>query len=223
MQNSFYSKKIIKFLSIFALLLIFINILMLFIYFYINNPQKFNFIQLIDLDMEQNIPTLFSSLLFSFNSFLFYLLSKVKNKSNYWYGLSLIFLFLAFDESAKIHEYIGDFTENYVDASGFLYYPWFISYSILLIILSIIYANFFLQMNKKILYSFILCAFMFCTGAIGFDILGGYEADLNGNDTIKYCILYTIEESLEMFGLIYLSSILLGLLEGIKIEIKNIG
>ena len=67
-----------------------------------------------------------------------------------------------------------------------------------------------------------LCASIFCTGAIGFDILGGYEADLNGDDTIKYCILYTIEESLEMFGLIYLSSILLGLLEGIKIEIKNI-
>ena len=164
--------------------------------------------------------TLFSSLLFCIAFFLFYLLFK-KEKINYWLGLCIIFLFLAFDESAKIHESIGDFTENFVNASGYLFYPWVLSYSLFVMVFALIYAKFFLKMPKKIFLSFMLSAIIFLTGAIIFDMLGGYEADLNNENTLIYCIYYTIEESLEMFGLIYLISILLGLLKGVEIKILS--
>jgi hypothetical protein len=173
-----------------------------------------------DLDMERNIPTLFSSLLFFIASFLWFLLSRVSKSKYYWLGLSAIFTFLAFDESAKIHEQLGDFTEQFIDATGFLYYPWFISYGAFVIILTFIYAPFFLQMESKVRFSFILSAIIFLTGAIGFDILGANEASLHGEETLTYCLLYTIEESLEMFGLIYLVRILLGQLHNIEIRFK---
>lgn len=130
-----------------------------------------------------------------------------------------MFSFLAFDEGTKIHEKLGDFTENFVDASGYLYYPWFISYGILVVILAVIYARFFLSMERRVYFSFMLSAIIFLIGAIGFDILGANEASLHGEDTLTYCVFYTIEESLEMFGLIYLIHILLGLLNREKVLI----
>jgi hypothetical protein len=173
-----------------------------------------------DLDMERNIPTLFSSLLLAISSFLFFVLSYQKdNYLRYWRGLSLVFLFLSFDESAKIHEKIGDFTSQFIVAEGYMYYPWVLSYSVAILLLASIYLKFFLQFERKVFWSFILSAILFLTGAIGFDILGAYEASMHGTQSIWYSIYYTIEESLEMFGVIYLIHILLKLLKNSHIHI----
>ncbi len=40
------------------------------------------------------------------------------------------------------------------------------------------------------------------TGVIGVEMLGAREADLHGTDTVLYCVLYTIEELLEMLGIV---------------------
>ena len=211
-------KGIVKFLIIIALLLIFIHTVILCIYYYVGDPDKFDYVRMFDLDMERNVPTLFSSLIFAISSFLFYLLIKLpkeqKNGSRrYWLGLSFVFIFLSFDETAVIHEQIGDYTEQFVDANGFLHYPWVISYSILVLILAAVYLRFFLKMERKIFWSFVAAAVIFLTGALGFDILGANESSLHGTATVTYSVFYTIEESLEMFGVIYLIHILLGLLD----------
>jgi len=208
------SKKIIGFLVFVTLVLILIHSIILVIYFTINDPQKFDFIRMFDLDMERNVPTLFSSFLFAIASFLFYLLSRWdKIKKRYWFWLSVVFIFLSFDESAKIHEQLGDYTANFVTTTGYLHYPWFISYSIFVLILAFFYTRFFWNMPKNIRLGFIFSAFLFLTGAIGFDMLGGKEASEFGTSTLYYSILYTIEESLEMFGLIALISVLFTLLK----------
>jgi len=210
--------KIISFLSFIAILLITLNIIMLVVYFYVDNPDKFNFIQMVDLDQEANLPTLFSSTILFISAFLFYLLSQKSKISQdtqhrYWLGLSIIFIFLAFDESATIHETIGDMTEQFVDTNGYLHYPWVISYSILIILLGFLYFRFFFNMEKKIFWKFVKAAIIFLTGAIGLELLGAKEASLHGSDTMLYCYYYTIEESLEMFGVIYLINLLLNLLK----------
>jgi len=46
-----------------AAVLIAIHIVILGIYYYVGDPDKFDFVRMFDLDMEQNIPTLFSSAL----------------------------------------------------------------------------------------------------------------------------------------------------------------
>jgi len=113
MKIEMKASKIVKFLSIAALLLIIIHSIILVIYFIVDDPKKFDFVQMWDLDMERNIPTLFSFALFLIGAFLFYLLSKspqekAKGDRRSWLGLSAVFAFLAFDESAKIHEQIAD-------------------------------------------------------------------------------------------------------------------
>ncbi|SFZ97915.1 hypothetical protein MNB_SV-5-1266 [hydrothermal vent metagenome] len=225
MKITLKSNKIIQFLSTIAIILILLNTMMLIGYFYIDNPKEFDFVQMVDLDQEANLPTLFSSALLLISAFLFYLLSKksqiLQDTSHlYWLGLSIVFVFLGFDESAKIHETLGDWTEQYVDASGYIHYPWVISYSIFVVILGFFYLRFFLKMERKVFWSFMKSAAIFLTGAIGFELLGANEASLHGSDTMLYCYYYTIEESLEMFGVIYLIGILLKLLDGNKIQIN---
>jgi hypothetical protein len=222
MKIEMNTAKIVTFLSVAAAVFILANIIMLIIYFSIGDPDKFPFIQLIDLDQEANLPTLFSSIILLVSAFLFYLLSKntVQQRSGdkrYWFGLSLVFLFLSFDESAMIHEDIGDFISQFINASGYLYYPWFVIYSLLIIILGGYYIRFFFEMDRKLFLSFIRAAIIYLSGAIGFDLLGSKEISIHGADTLLYCIYFTIEESLEMFGVIYLIWILLNLLDGCNI------
>ncbi|PHS33676.1 MAG: hypothetical protein COA92_03995 [Sulfurovum sp.] len=218
-------RKMIRFLVFSALVLIVIHIIILIIYYNVGDPDKFDFIRMFDLDMERNVPTLFSSLILAMSAFCFYLLANnvseiAQKKRPYWLGLSAVFIFLSFDESAKIHENLGDYTEQFVEASGYLHYPWVISYSILVLILGALYIKFFWKMERKIFLSFMLSAFMFLSGAIGFELLGAKESSLNGTESLLYSVFYTIEESLEMFGVIYLLWILLTLLEKKKIEVK---
>ena len=207
---------IVTFLLYIAAILVAIHTGILIIYYQINNPEIFDFVRMFDLDMERNIPTLFSSLLLALGSLLFYLLSLIDNdkkEKNYWRGLSLVFIFLSFDESAKIHEQIGDYVEKYVHLDGYFYYPWVLVYGFGIILLAMIYMKFFWSMPRKVFWSFMAAATLYLTGAIVFDMIGGNEASQHGTTTILYSIYYTIEESLEMLGSIYLISILLKLLE----------
>ncbi len=211
-------KSVLRFFIFSAIVLIFIHIVIAVKYYIVGDPDKFDFIPMFDLDREQNIPTLFSSLLFIFNALFFWLLGKYRqDERKYWYGLAGVFAFLSFDESATIHEKLGDLTEQFVDASGILYYPWVISYSLLVLLLVVLYFRFFYHMPKKLFHRFVLAAVIFLTGAVGFELLGAQEADLYGTDSPLYTIYYTIEESLEMFGLIYLMGILLDMLDGKQI------
>jgi len=225
MKIVMHASSMIKFLSLFTIILIVIHSVILGIYYSIGDPDTFDFVRMFDLDMEQNVPTLFSSALFLISAFLFYLLSKSPKEKkqgsrSYWLGLSFVFTFLAFDESAKIHEHLGDFTERFVDATGYLYYPWVIIYGILVLLLGVFYLRFFWRMESKVFWSFMLAATIFLTGAMGFELLGAYESSIHSTDTILYSIYYTIEESLEMFGVVYLIHILLKLVAGKNIEIQ---
>jgi len=128
-------------------------------------------------------------------------------------GLSVIFLFLSIDEGFQIHENIGDIAENYIDSTGFLYFPWVVPYGFAVIVFILVYLKFTLKLPKRAAVLFILSGTVYLTGAIALDMLGGREADLHGYDSITYCILYTIEEFLETIGVVVLIYALLSYIE----------
>ena len=49
-----------------------------------------------------------------------------------------------------------------------------------------------------------LSALLFLGGALGFELLGGRQAEMHGMDNWLYTFYATVEESLEMSGLILL-------------------
>jgi len=174
----------------------------------------------LDLDIEKNIPSFYSGLALFFSSFLFFCISLLERKKyRYWLGLAAVFLFLALDEVFILHERLGDYTGKLIkstemfEASGLLYFPWIVPYSILMIILGLFYVRFIFHLPHKTTVLFILSAIIFLTGAAGFDMLGGREAELHGYYSITYSVLYTIEEFLEMSGVVLLIYALLDYIE----------
>lgn len=209
-------KKVIRFLYLSIAFLSILHIGNLLLYYWIGDPAKFDFIRLIDFDYEENLPTTFSSLLFFINSLLLFLIWKHEKSQQGkdamgWLGLSMVFLYLGFDESSKIHENLGDLLEMYIEAEGYLYFPWSIAYLSIFLVLVILYLPFFLRLDRSTKIRFVTAAVVFVTGAAGFDIISANEAYENGTETILYSVLYTIEELMEMMGLVLFIRALLNL------------
>ncbi len=198
------------------------NAVLLFIYYTSESYFVMDIIPLFNLDMEQNIPTLYSCCAILFCSMLLLILSITeKRKKNsewiYWAGLSLIFLFLSLDEGLKIHERINDVTALYVTSTGLTYWPWVLPYGIGVILISLFYMKFIFTLPIKTLSLFISSGVVFLLGAVGFEMLGAREAQLHSYESIRYAVFYTVEEFLEMTGIVIF---IYGLLTLLKARIE---
>lgn len=219
-------KVLIGFLSIITFLLI-ANLIGVisknhFNYDYFLNP-------LFDFDTERNIPTLYSSVAIIICSILLSIIAIIHKRQNKsfipWVGLSLIFLFLAIDETAQIHEKLSDPTRASLDTpeEGLLRFAWIIPYGIASLIFLITYLRFLIRLPKKTMKLFILSGGIFVLGAIGFEALGGLPI-LWSNRTI-YGLVLTCEELLEMVGIAFFIYTLISYITNqfgkIKISISN--
>ncbi len=216
------AKKIaLSFFLVVVFLLVF-NLLGLFLFFTIDEYKIFGIVNWFDFDLEYNIPSIYSGFTLFLCSIILFIISISEKKKEdahcaYWVVLSLIFASLSFDEVFVIHEQVGNIAEQYVTASGFLFFPWVIPYGLLLICFAVIYLKFLFGLPRKTRILFIASGMIFISGALGFEILSAKEADLNGYNSIKYCILYTCEEFCEMSGIvIFLYALLLYLKKEIK-------
>jgi hypothetical protein len=125
-----------------------------------------------------------------------------KGKRFYWLGLTILFLFLALDEGTAIHEEVGTFLERYMEARGMLYFLWVVPYGIATLLLGLAYLKFVWELPKDTRVRFVVAGVIFLGGALGVEMLGAREADLHGYETVTYCVLYSLEEMLEMLGII---------------------
>lgn len=188
--------------------------------FYTGNQELRWITGYVDLDIEKNIPSLYSGFALFVSSLLFLCISSLEEKKRrYWLGLAAVFLFLSLDESFVLHERLSNYTEEYIKstgiikAGGLLYFPWIIPYSILMTILGLLYFRFILSLPRKTTVLLILSAIIFLIGAVWFDMLGGREAELHSYYTLTYIVLFTIEEFLEMIGVVLLIYTLLDYIE----------
>lgn len=159
------------------------------------------------LDEEANFPTLYSTLTLGFCSFLLAIITTIKQKANsqytkFWRLLSLIFLFLAIDENCSIHEILIPIIRSAFNTTDFLYFPWVIPAIILLILFIIIFRKFIINLPTTTRSLFLLAGGIYILGALGMEFIGGYIADNIGLETTAYWIAASIEEFLEMFGIL---------------------
>ena len=114
-------------------------------------------------------------------------------------GLSVAFLFAGMDEATMIHERISEGIKHFVDTSGVFYFAWVIPYSVLVLVFAMVFLRFFLRLPADTRRHVALAGFLYVTGAIGFELLGGAWVSSNSKDAVFY-LFATIEESLEMLG-----------------------
>jgi hypothetical protein len=178
---------------------------------------------LFDFSAERNIPTLFSAGLFLLNAVLFLYAGRAGHDAeedrSAWLTLSLLFLYLGVDEFAGLHERLIGPVRQLLHASGPFYFAWVIPYGIGILALAAGIFPMWRRQERKIRSCFLLSAVTFVSGAIGmemvgatcFEYLGGLHPEFVNQPL--YQTISTVEELLEMSGLIMLVYALLSLLQ----------
>ena len=207
-----YSRNIVIFLSTVTILLLvahLITIAMPYIFEGFEHGLVRFLFSLFFLDGEGNVPAIFSTWLFLLNAVIFLIVWKAAclagDSQKIWLFLSSVFVFLALDESISIHERLINPLRQALDATGIFYYTWIIPYGIGVVLLSIFAIPVFWRMQKRIRFWFGLSAVTYLVATIGLEMISGkYLVMMNEQKDIVWIFMVTVEESLEMVGLILL-------------------
>ncbi len=158
-----------------------------------------------NFDYENNIPTLFSTLLLCFCATLAFFIARSKKSERLlflqWLGIAAAFLFLGIDESTSLHERLTEPVRNAVGTGAIFYYAWVIPYAVLLAVFVAIYLRFFFRLPPETRKWVAIGAVLYVGGGIGLELPGGAWYELHGKDAVFY-LLATFEELLEMTGCI---------------------
>jgi cellulose synthase/poly-beta-1,6-N-acetylglucosamine synthase-like glycosyltransferase len=166
-------------------------------------------VSLFYVDIEHNIPTYFSALLLLCAALLVAVIANVNGKQRMphvskWVILSFGFLFMAFDEAFQVHERLNIPVGTLLgDGSlGVFYFAWVIPGIALVFVLGLYFLRFLLHLPATTRLSFLMAATLYIGGAIGVELIGSAHAELHGYENWTYSMIATLEESLEMAGLI---------------------
>lgn len=165
------------------------------------------FVKVFSVNSERNIPTAYSTLALLFCSFLLGTIAYIKNLDscrykNHWKALSFIFLYISIDEAGQLHEKLVQPMRTMLNATGILYFTWVVPVGILVVIFLLSYIKFLFHLPVHTRKLFVAATVIYIGGALGMELVGAYQASVAGEDNIPYKIIVTVEESLEMLGIV---------------------
>ena len=201
---------ITRILGIIAFLLVLANIGGLFSKFVLGHGSLKGLVPLFILDKEKNIPTFFSVLLMLSATLLLVIITLVNIKNRLphvskWGLLSFGFLYMAFDEAFQFHERLTLPAKTLLNEKnlGIFYSAWVIPGIALVVFLGLFFLRFLLYLPAKTRFRFLMAATFYIGGAIGMECVGGKYFEIHGTFDLTYGIITTVEESLEITGLIF--------------------
>ncbi len=160
-----------------------------------------------NLDGEANLPTLYSVLEW-FLCVIFLVLIGFFDKKTlssrylYWWGLAIIFSFLLIDEFISFHE----LSEQILTLFNIkvLLFPnaWVLIYAVAFTPIAFAYLRFMIHLPQKTKYLFVFSFIVFVLGAAVTESLELFHMEKYGEDKYYYLYFVTIEETLEMMGLL---------------------
>ncbi|MGP1384753.1 MAG: hypothetical protein ACTS2F_14405 [Thainema sp.] len=158
------------------------------------------------VNQEQNFPTLYSSLSLAACAVLLFAIAQFKRQTrgryiNHWRFLSLTFLYLSIDELTEIHEAASKPMHN-LGVNGFFHNAWLIPAGLVLLIFGLSFLGFLFHLPKPIRRLFIFAFCLYLSGAALVELFSGYYAFVNGRENLGYVLFTTVEETLEMLGIV---------------------
>lgn len=167
------------------------------------------FVPLFDVDHEKNIPTFFSVVLLLIAALLLAVITRLKQNqsaphASKWAILTAGFMLMAFDEAFQAHENLVAPVKALLGNGnlGIFYFAWVIPGIAVVVTLGIFFLRFLLYLPASTRIRFIVAGLLYVGGAIGFELIGGRYAELHSELTLTYNMIATVEESLEMTGVI---------------------
>lgn len=200
------TSKIVSTLLAIVTVLVLASVITQAIRFLLLDPEIHRFSRF-NLDAEANIPTYFSTMILFFSAVLLGMIALFKKKESdpyafHWAVLSLIFFVMSIDEAAAIHEMSIKPLRSLLGAGGFFHYTWIIAGAVFFVIVVIMFLKFWLHLPYRTRILFALAALCYVSGAIGFEGISGFYKDVNKVIDFTYILITTVEETLELIGIV---------------------
>ena len=96
-------------------------------------------------------------------------------------------------------------------------------YGIATLVFTLAFLKFVWELPRDSRARFFAAGIIFLSGALGIEMFGAREAELHGYYTVTYSVLYSLEEMLEMLGIILFIYALLSHLakETVRLSVTN--
>ncbi|MEW6636458.1 MAG: hypothetical protein AB1425_06550 [Actinomycetota bacterium] len=161
------------------------------------------------VDNEKSLPTVFTSYLLLLCAHFLGAIALASRPAGArqalrWVGLSLIFAYLFVDEAYGLHEKTIEPLRAALGTSGLLYFAWIIPAAVLVFFFVLAYLRFLIGLPAPIRLLFLVAGAIFVGGALGMEAIGGYFWELHGPQSLWFVAAATVEESMEMLGLVVL-------------------
>ena len=119
-----------------------------------------------------------------------------------WILLALAAAYVSFDEFAALHEELIEPLRASVGFGGLLWFGWVVPGAAALAVLAALTVRSVLRLPPPVRLQVVAGAALYVAGALGFELLGGAQADASGELTLAYGGLIHAEEGLESAGLL---------------------
>ncbi len=157
-----------------------------------------------DLGLEPSVPALWSTFLLAACAVMLAVNGRAAAPDDpnrrTWYGLAIVFLALAVDETVMIHEMANDTLREVLGTSGFLYFAWVIPGALFALAVALASARFLFRLDSRTRALFLLAGTIFVGGAIGMELIAARIAETRGVESVAHMIEQAVEESMEMGG-----------------------
>lgn len=218
---SFSPSNLLKALVYFTLFLIAADLAVLALKVITGHDVAKGLIPFFDLDSERNLPTLFVTGLWLMSAALAFDLGKNHTLTRPmrvgWWGLAVIFVYMGIDEFSVIHEHATRHVKDNVSGLDDVAFAWLLPYLLFAVGVGLVYLKFLFKLAPGPRYTILLAGMVFITGAAGFEIIAySYKAYTGQSGGLVWGLLSTVEESLEMTGVLMLLAALFGLKAGYR-------
>lgn len=167
-----------------------------------------------DLNAEGNLAAWFSSFLLICSAGLCLVVAQVRDLrrlplARRWAAMGAFFLLMAVDETSQLHDMAtGPLRHGLGLDFGVLYFAWLIPALLVLGVAAFFFAPVVTSLSGTIRPQLVLAAFVYLTGAVGFEMIGG-SAVAEGRQALGYLLVMTCEETLEIAGgLLFVAALL---------------
>lgn len=159
------------------------------------------------LDEELNVPTWYSSFGLVLAAGIVAWIAAAKRVQRdrfrrHWTALALLFLLFSLDETASLHERSIEPLRRILGVGGLLRYAWVVPGMVLVLVVGLCYLRFLWHLPARSRRLFLLSGAVFVGGAIGMEMIGGLEFERFGVANLAYAMTTTVEETLEMAGVV---------------------
>lgn len=185
-----------------------------------NTYWLYQYGELMNINREANVPTWFSAslLLGAALLLLTITLTARANERPYlgWAGLTAIFSYMSMDEAGTIHEKLTPILQEQLGLTGYLYFGWVIAGVAAILVVGLVFLPFVWRLPSRTRRWFILAGLLYVGGAVVVESISANVWYIGGGTSLRFSAIGTVEEWLEMLGVITLHY---GLLEYIRTHV----